>query len=77
MTSYVISEFRKQNRCDTNVARWYETVESDELFLSVSVMGEIRKGVENMRERGPRQALHLEIWREQLAKRTVRKHSVK
>lgn len=70
MTSNVISESRKENRCDTNVVRLYETVESDELFLSVSVMGEIRKGVEKMRERNPRQALHLEIWREQLAKRT-------
>lgn len=58
----VISEIRKQRRCDTNVARWYETVESAELFLSVLVLGEIRKGVENVRKRDARQAQFLESW---------------
>lgn len=62
----VISEIRKQERCDTSVASWYETVESSELFLSVLVMGEIRKGVERLRKRDPHQAQHLEHWLEHL-----------
>ena len=62
----VISEVRKKKRCDTNVAKWYKSVDPSELFLSVLVMGEIRKGVESVRNRNPRQAQHLEIWLEDL-----------
>lgn len=62
----VISEIRKQHRCDANVAKWCETVESSELFLSILVMGEIRQGVEKLRKRDPFQAQHLERWLESL-----------
>ena len=62
----VISEVRKKKRCDANVAKWYKSVDPSELFLSVLVMGEIRKGIESVRNRNPRQAQHLEIWLEDL-----------
>lgn len=62
----VISEIRKKDKCDTQVANWHKDVESSELFLSVLVMGEIRKGVERLRKRDPLQARHLERWLERL-----------
>lgn len=58
----VISEVRKGDRCDPKVAAWYESVPLDDLFLSVLVTGEIRKGIESIRGRDPRRAMILEVW---------------
>ena len=58
----VISEIRKQKNRDENVTKWYENVKSSELFLSVLVMGEIRRGIELLRNRDLHQAQHLEQW---------------
>ena len=41
----IISEVRKGRRCDPNVASWYEKIEDASLYLSVLVIGEIRKGI--------------------------------
>ena len=60
----IISEVRKGDRCDPNVARWYESLEDDSLYLSVLVLGEIRKGIELVRPRDPSQAAALERWLE-------------
>ena len=58
----VVSELRKRDRCDENVAAWYTSISDDELFLSVLTLGEIRKGIELVRDRDPRQAEALENW---------------
>jgi len=58
----IISDIRKGARGDTNVARWYESAEDSSLYLSVLVLGEIRKGVERSRARDPAQARALEKW---------------
>lgn len=58
----VISELRKGDRCDPNVARWYEKVAGESLYLSVLVLGEIRKGVERIRVRDAAQSRALEKW---------------
>jgi len=58
----VISEIRKGKRCNPNVARWYEGIANESLYLSVLVLGEIRKGVEKIRARDPAQALAIENW---------------
>lgn len=58
----VISELRKGNRCDARVAAWYAAVEETDLFLSVLVTGEIRKGIELARTRDSEQAVALERW---------------
>ncbi len=52
----VISEVRKGDRCDARVAAWYADTRESDLFISVIVAGEIRKGVERLRPRDPRQA---------------------
>ncbi len=58
----IISEIRKGDRCDPTVAARYASVTDDELFLSALVLGEIRKGVELARPRGPAKAATLERW---------------
>lgn len=62
----VISEVRKKERCDRNVAARYASVADDELYLSVLVTGEIRKGVELARRRDPAKAASLDAWLRQV-----------
>lgn len=58
----IISEVRKGAKCDANVAAWYDSIDDAEIFLSVLVLGEIRKGVERARPSDPAQARALEKW---------------
>jgi hypothetical protein len=63
----VLSELRKEKRCDTGVRQWFEDAPEDELFISVLVLGEIRQGIERIRPRHPAQAKALEKWLEWVA----------
>ena len=65
----VVSELRKRDRCDENVAAWYTGVSGDELFLSVLVLGEIRRGIERIRDRDPQQCAALEQWLQEVTLR--------
>jgi len=58
----IISEVRKGSRCDPRVASWFSKVADDELYLSIIVLGEIRQGIERLRQRDPRQAAALQNW---------------
>ena len=58
----IISEVRKGERCDGNVAAWYDTIDDGDLYLSVLILGEVRKGIERVRPRDPAQASALEEW---------------
>lgn len=58
----IIAEVRKGTRCNAKVARWWAGVADTDLFLSVLVLGEIRKGIELVRPRDPAQAAALERW---------------
>lgn len=58
----IISEVRKGRRCDLNVASWYEKVDDASLYLSVLIIGEIRKGIERVRPKDNAQANALENW---------------
>jgi predicted nucleic acid-binding protein len=58
----VISEVRKGAKCDSNVASWYGSIDDADIYLSVLVLGEIRKGVERVRSGNPAQARALEKW---------------
>jgi len=67
MTGYlldanVISEIRKGSRADPNLRSWFQSIQEEELFLSVLVLGEVRSGVERIRTRDPAQAQALERW---------------
>jgi predicted nucleic acid-binding protein len=58
----IISEVRKGDRCNPNVAAWYAGIDDTDVYLSVLVLGEIRKGIERARASDPAQARALERW---------------
>lgn len=62
----IISEVRKGDRCNPAVAAWWAGVAEDDLWLSVLVLWEIRKGVELARRRDPEKAAALEAWLEKV-----------
>ena len=49
-------------RCDRGVADWYASIHDRDLYLSVLVMGEIRKGIELAQRRDPAKAATLDAW---------------
>jgi predicted nucleic acid-binding protein len=58
----VVSELRKGEKADEGVRDWLEGVDDEELFVSVLVIGEIRKGIESVRRRDEAAATNLESW---------------
>lgn len=58
----VLSELRKKTRCDPHVSVWLASVAPDELFVSVLSLGEIRRGIELVRNRDPASARALDQW---------------
>jgi toxin FitB len=58
----IISELRKGPRCDPRVAAWYASLNDEDIYLSVLVLGEIRKGIERARPNSPSSARTLEEW---------------
>lgn len=62
----VVSEVRKASGSPA-VKRWIATVDPADLFLSVLVVGEVRRGIERLRRRDPTQAALYEAWLRTLA----------
>jgi predicted nucleic acid-binding protein len=62
----IISELRKGGKCDGNVARWFASIDAAEIYLSVLVLGELRRGVEKLRRKDGVRALSLENWLSEL-----------
>ena len=58
----VISELRKGERADANVAAWFAGIAEEEIFLSVLTIGEIRRGIESVRRRDLDSAAALDRW---------------
>lgn len=63
----VLSELRKGERADPGIRSWFATVADDDLFTSVLVVGELRRGVELLRRRDAIAAAALEQWLGRLA----------
>jgi predicted nucleic acid-binding protein len=64
----VISELRKGSKANPNVVEWFTDVPEEEIHLSVLVVGELRRGVERLRDRDSRQASALERWLRQVVR---------
>jgi predicted nucleic acid-binding protein len=64
----VVSELRKGSRADARVQAWFATIPEDEVFLSVVVLGEVRRGIERIRPTDPDQATVLERWLQRLTR---------
>jgi len=58
----IVSELRKGQRADSGVLAWFDSVADIDLFLSVLVVGEIRKGVEQARAHDLPKARVLARW---------------
>ena len=58
----VLSELRKGPRGNENVRVWISSVADEEMYLSVLVIGEIRRGIDVIRRRDARKAAALEHW---------------
>lgn len=74
MTGYlldtnVLSELRKRERCHARVRQWFAAVEDDAVFLSVLVVGEVRRGIELIRRRDAVAARALDRWLRGLERR--------
>lgn len=63
----VLSELRKGERANRGVLSWFAEAEDEELFTSVLVLGELRRGVESLRRRDSVAALSLDQWLARLA----------
>jgi toxin FitB len=58
----VVSELRKGGRADPHVRAWFEQHVAEQLWLSVLVVGELRRGVELLRRRDARAGEVLSDW---------------
>jgi hypothetical protein len=58
----IVSELRKKERCAPKVDAWARTVERDQQYLSVLVVGELRRGAALRRRTDPVFADALERW---------------
>jgi predicted nucleic acid-binding protein len=58
----ILSELRKGDRCDANVAEWFGSIDDDEVYLSVLVIGEIQRCADRVRRRDPKGADRLDRW---------------
>jgi predicted nucleic acid-binding protein len=66
----VIAEIRKGSRANAHVRSWFAALDPDAILLSVVTIGEIRKGIENVRRRDAAVARALERW----LRRVLRDH---
>jgi predicted nucleic acid-binding protein len=58
----VLSELRKGDRATRSVLDWFAATDEAELYTSVLVLGEARRGVESIRRRDSTAAAALEQW---------------
>lgn len=59
----IISELRKGGRANPGVVAFFSSLTAEDVYLSVQTIGEIRRGLENIRNRGDHsQAARLEVW---------------
>jgi predicted nucleic acid-binding protein len=59
----VISEARKGKQANPGVVRFFKGADATNLYVAVQTIGEIRRGLENIRHRGDGlQAKQLETW---------------
>lgn len=63
----MLAELRKGERAVPAVRDWFDSLEDEQIFLSVLTLGEIRRGIELLRRRDRRAAASLDRWLNGLA----------
>ncbi|MEV5706611.1 type II toxin-antitoxin system VapC family toxin [Actinoallomurus sp. NPDC052274] len=71
----VVSELRKQHRCDPHVRAWYDSIQGSTEYLSSLVIGELTRGIHQLGRYDLPQATRLAAWltgiKEQYASRII------
>ena len=62
----VLSELRKGLKANVGVRDWFFKTDSNQLYISVLTLGEIRQGIEQLKRRDEQAAKSLEIWLKQI-----------
>ncbi|WP_437505877.1 type II toxin-antitoxin system VapC family toxin [Sorangium sp. So ce1099] len=62
MDTNIVSELRKEARCDPGVSRWLDAADEDDLFMSVLTLGEVRMGALGLARRNPAGAARVQAW---------------
>ncbi len=65
----VLSEIRKGRQGDRNVMAWASDLPQEQVFTSVMVLAEIRRGILRAERRDPPQAARLALWHADLVGR--------
>ncbi|MCK6556535.1 type II toxin-antitoxin system VapC family toxin [Candidatus Binatia bacterium] len=65
----ILSELRKGERGNSLVRQWFSALDADDLYVSVLVVGEIRRGIELLRARDAQGAIALDRWLNELERR--------
>ena len=63
----ILSEVRKGDRANPGIRAWFDEARDEDLYTSVLVLGEVRRGIEWIRRRDVPSALALEQWLTRLA----------
>jgi predicted nucleic acid-binding protein len=58
----ILSELRKGERGNPGIHAWFVEARDEDLFTSVLVLGEVRRGIESVRRRDTPSALAIEQW---------------
>ena len=58
----ILSELRKGTHCDPQVLKWAQRTQNDRHCISILSLGEIRKGIETLRRKSPKQCPAFENW---------------
>ena len=58
----VLSELRKGLKANVGARDWFFKTDSNQLYISVLTLGEIRQGIEQLKRRDEQAAKSLEIW---------------
>ncbi len=58
----VLSELRKETRCNPGVTRWFDATDEDDLFLSVLTLAEVRMGALGRARKDLAGGQQLEAW---------------
>ena len=63
----IVSEYRKKVP-DAGAVKWLDSVRSSQLYVSALVVGELRRGIERLVDRDPKQAAALDDWCQRLVR---------
>ncbi len=69
----VLSELRKGDKANVGVQDWFANTDSNQLYISVLTLGEIRQGIEQLKRRDLIASQVLEHWLQQIETASARR----